>query len=227
MNIFSNIGITELIVILLLALLVVGPERLPEMGQKLGKILRDVRNAYDNLTKDLGPELASLQKTTKELRESVDSVRSIPQDMVQSMVKAADLDDTVEELKGVTTSIEATGRTLASAKTVIKDPVEAAVGAARSALDPAQAKHLPEAETPIPTEEREPATEPAKDRVEEQTSAEEGEPKTEPAEDRTEEQAPAEEGKPATEPAEYLAEEQAAEEENEPASELAEDRADE
>ena len=57
MNIFSNIGITELIVILLLALLVVGPERLPEMGRKLAKTLRDVRQMYENLTKDLGPEL--------------------------------------------------------------------------------------------------------------------------------------------------------------------------
>ena len=41
MNIFSNIGITELVVILLLALIVVGPERLPEMGRKLAKMLRD------------------------------------------------------------------------------------------------------------------------------------------------------------------------------------------
>ena len=37
MNIFSNIGITELIVILLLALLVVGPERLPELARSLAK----------------------------------------------------------------------------------------------------------------------------------------------------------------------------------------------
>ncbi|MGC9335646.1 MAG: twin-arginine translocase TatA/TatE family subunit, partial [Anaerolineae bacterium] len=82
MNIFSNVGITELIVILLLALLVVGPERLPEMARQLAKILRDARTAYENLTKDLGPELMSIEKTTREIRESVNSVRSIPKDMV-------------------------------------------------------------------------------------------------------------------------------------------------
>jgi Tat protein translocase TatB subunit len=136
MNIFSNIGITELIVILLLALLVVGPERLPELGRKMGQTLRDLRKAYDNLTSDLGPELMSLQQTTQELRESVEAVTSIPQDMVQSVVKAAELDETVAELKGVTDSVGEIGKTLSGAGQVIKDPVKAAVGAAQGALLP-------------------------------------------------------------------------------------------
>lgn len=136
MNIFSNIGITELIVILLLALLVVGPERLPELGRKLGKTLQDVRKAYDNLTRDLGPELMSIQKTTQELRESVESVRSIPQDMVQQVVKAAELDETMEELKGVTDSVGEIGKTLSDAGKVIKDPVDAAASVAQSSLLP-------------------------------------------------------------------------------------------
>lgn len=140
MNIFSNIGITELIVILLLALLVVGPERLPEMGRTLAKTLRDIRKAYENLTQDLGPELQSIQQTTKELRESVDSVRSIPQDVVKSVVKAADLDDTISELKGVTDSIDQVGKTMSSAGKMIKNPVGAAVDTARKTLLPSDSK---------------------------------------------------------------------------------------
>jgi sec-independent protein translocase protein TatB len=134
MNIFSNVGITELVVILLLALLVVGPERLPEMGKKLAEILRDVRRAYDNLTAELGPELQSIQKTTQELRESVESVRSIPQDTLKTVVDAADLDDTIEELKGVTTDLESVRQTVSRAGKTMKDPVGAAVGSAREAL---------------------------------------------------------------------------------------------
>jgi sec-independent protein translocase protein TatB len=134
MNIFSNIGITELVVILLLALLVVGPERLPEMGRKLAEILRDLRKAYDNLTKELGPEMQSIQKTTRELRESVDSVRSIPKDMVKSVVDAAELDDTIAELKGVTEGLEEVRRTASDAGKVLKNPVGAAVDAGRNAL---------------------------------------------------------------------------------------------
>ena len=136
MNIFSNIGITELVVILLLALLVVGPERLPEMGRRLAEILRDLRKAYDNLTNELGPELQSMQQTTRELRESVESVTSIPQDMVKSVVDAADLDDTIEELKGVTDDLEQVRQTVSRAGKTVKDPVGSAVGAARGALLP-------------------------------------------------------------------------------------------
>jgi Tat protein translocase TatB subunit len=138
MNIFSNVGITELIVILLLALLVVGPERLPELAQKLGKTLRDLRNAYDNLTRDLGPELTSIQKSTQELRESVESIRSIPQDVVQSVVKAADLDETVEEFKEMAGSVRQVGQTLSAAQKTIRDPMKSAVDAAKGALQPAK-----------------------------------------------------------------------------------------
>lgn len=127
MNIFSNIGITELLFILLLALLVVGPERLPELARKLGKMLRDLRQAYDNLTRDLGPELMSLQQTTQELRRSVESVRSIPQDMVQSVIKAAELDETVQELKEVQGDIGQVKQTLAEAGQAVQDPLKAAI----------------------------------------------------------------------------------------------------
>ena len=120
MNIFSNIGITELIVILLLALLVVGPERLPEMARKLAKTLRDIRQAYENLTKDLGPELMSLQETTREIRDSVDSVRSIPKDVVGSAIKAADLEDTVKDLKEVEKSLQQAGKSVAEAGEMIQ-----------------------------------------------------------------------------------------------------------
>lgn len=154
MNIFSNLGVTELIIILLLALIVVGPERLPEMGRKLGKTLRDVRRAYENLTRDLGPELASIQKTTQELRESVESVRSIPQDMVRTVVQAADLDDTMKELKDVTDSVGQIGQTLSDAQKAVRDPVRTATSAARSAVlssPPAQGGEV-QKEEPEPSE---------------------------------------------------------------------------
>ena len=154
MNIFSNIGITELIVILLLALLVVGPERLPEMGRKLAETLRDLRKAYDNLTKELGPELQSIQQTTQELRESVESVTSIPQDVVKSVVEAADLDDTFEELKGVTDSLDEVGQTVSRAGSIVKNPVGAAVDTAKGALLPSKADESDEPGAPAAADEQ-------------------------------------------------------------------------
>jgi sec-independent protein translocase protein TatA len=42
-----GLGIPELIVILVLALLVFGPRKLPELGSFLGKSLRDFRDSLD------------------------------------------------------------------------------------------------------------------------------------------------------------------------------------
>jgi Tat protein translocase TatB subunit len=179
MDFLSHVGISELLLILLLALLVVGPERLPEVGKKLGQTLRSVRKAYDNLTRDLGPELASLQQTTRELRESMDTVRSIPQDMVQTVVKAADLDETMGEIKGISQSIGQMGQTLSTAQRVITNPVGAAVSTARDVLNPSK---------PI---------EPAEQAKPEDNGTEKTQPDTIPAhEDQAELQAPESESVP-------------------------------
>jgi sec-independent protein translocase protein TatA len=44
-----NIGPTELIVILVIALIVFGPKRLPEIGRTMGKSLRELRKATDDI----------------------------------------------------------------------------------------------------------------------------------------------------------------------------------
>ena len=45
-----NIGPIELIIILAVLLLVVGPRRLPEMGQAVGKTIREFRKASTDIT---------------------------------------------------------------------------------------------------------------------------------------------------------------------------------
>ena len=44
-----NIGVPELIVILVIALLVLGPGKLPEVGSALGKTIREFRKASTDL----------------------------------------------------------------------------------------------------------------------------------------------------------------------------------
>ncbi|HEY0607256.1 MAG TPA: Sec-independent protein translocase protein TatB [Herpetosiphonaceae bacterium] len=63
-----GIGFTELIIILIVALLVVGPERLPEMARQLGTIVRDLRRMYNNLRADLGPEFDEIEQGIRDLR---------------------------------------------------------------------------------------------------------------------------------------------------------------
>lgn len=48
-----NIGPLELMVILIVALLVVGPRRLPEVGRSVGRGLREFRRAQDEVQRSL------------------------------------------------------------------------------------------------------------------------------------------------------------------------------
>ncbi|HEX9123479.1 MAG TPA: twin-arginine translocase TatA/TatE family subunit [Actinomycetota bacterium] len=48
-----NIGPLELMVIMVIALLVVGPKRLPEVGRSIGKSLREFRRAQEEVTRSI------------------------------------------------------------------------------------------------------------------------------------------------------------------------------
>ena len=45
-----NVGPLELVIVLVIALLVIGPRRLPEMGNSLGKTIREFRKASSDMT---------------------------------------------------------------------------------------------------------------------------------------------------------------------------------
>jgi TatA/E family protein of Tat protein translocase len=46
---FGSIGLPELLLILAIALLVFGPKKLPEVGQSLGKALREFKKATEEI----------------------------------------------------------------------------------------------------------------------------------------------------------------------------------
>jgi sec-independent protein translocase protein TatA len=52
-----NIGPQELLLILVIALIVVGPHRLPELGRSIGKGLREIRKAQDEVKRTIKVEL--------------------------------------------------------------------------------------------------------------------------------------------------------------------------
>lgn len=58
---FSNIGVPGLILILIVALIVFGPSKLPEIGKAFGTSLREFKNA----TKDIVSEDDTKDKNTK------------------------------------------------------------------------------------------------------------------------------------------------------------------
>ncbi|NDY95876.1 Sec-independent protein translocase protein TatB [Wenzhouxiangella limi] len=53
----SGIGFTELVLLAVLALLVVGPKRLPEIARTAGQMTRTVRGAWQNIKSEFQSEL--------------------------------------------------------------------------------------------------------------------------------------------------------------------------
>jgi sec-independent protein translocase protein TatB len=61
---FNNVGWTELVVIAIFGLIILGPDRLPKAAADAAKMLRQLRamarNATADLKSELGPEMADL-----------------------------------------------------------------------------------------------------------------------------------------------------------------------
>ncbi|MDF2789843.1 MAG: tatA [Neobacillus sp.] len=66
----SNIGIPGLILILVLALIVFGPKKLPELGRAVGQTLREFKNSTKGLIEE-DEELESILTSSNENKTTV------------------------------------------------------------------------------------------------------------------------------------------------------------
>ncbi|MDO5297839.1 MAG: Sec-independent protein translocase protein TatB [Clostridia bacterium] len=70
-----NIGASELILLLLIAFVVVGPKDLPKVARALGRFVRYIRNMVEEVKREAG--LDEIEKDFKDMdREVKESVRS-------------------------------------------------------------------------------------------------------------------------------------------------------
>lgn len=62
----SNIGFPGLILILVIALIIFGPNKLPEIGRAVGKSMREFKKATEGITDDIKKEINDdIKKDTK------------------------------------------------------------------------------------------------------------------------------------------------------------------
>lgn len=61
----SNIGMPGLILIVIVALIVFGPKKLPELGRAAGRTLLEFKKATRELTSDVTDEIQSVKETVK------------------------------------------------------------------------------------------------------------------------------------------------------------------
>ena len=71
---FGSIGMPELILIFIVALLVFGPKKLPEIGKSIGKGLAEFKRASDDLKKTIEQEIEQGKNDVSAVREQVAGV---------------------------------------------------------------------------------------------------------------------------------------------------------
>jgi sec-independent protein translocase protein TatA len=68
-----SIGAPEIVIILVLALLVFGPKRLPEMGRSLGRTVREFKKASDSARKEFGVD--EIEREMKGVKKTLADVK--------------------------------------------------------------------------------------------------------------------------------------------------------
>jgi sec-independent protein translocase protein TatB len=70
-----GIGLPELMVIIVVAIVVFGPDRLPDFARQAGRMVRQVRrfteNARDEIREELGPEFSEFELSDLDPRRAV------------------------------------------------------------------------------------------------------------------------------------------------------------
>lgn len=70
------IGVPEMIAIFVIALLLFGPKKLPELGRTLGKAITEFRRASNELKATFESHLSELEKENQSLKQSLSSYTS-------------------------------------------------------------------------------------------------------------------------------------------------------
>ena len=120
-----KIGAMELVVIFIVALLVIGPDKLPQYARKFGSALREFRKASSDVTKEIRESVIDpLEEAQKPLREAMEP-----------------LDDISKGLKGDLNAVEKDLRNIGKAR-----PLEKQAEAEKTPEAPVEEAAAPEAQ---------------------------------------------------------------------------------
>ena len=68
-----GLGVTEVLVILVVAFLLFGPQQLPEVGRQVGKAIKGFKEATEDVRKSVEPELNLMQAEIKAVEQDLQS----------------------------------------------------------------------------------------------------------------------------------------------------------
>ena len=71
-----GIGMPELVIVLLVAFLLFGPQKLPELGRSIGKAVKGFRNVTDDVRQSIEPDLNAVKHELTSVQENLASSAS-------------------------------------------------------------------------------------------------------------------------------------------------------
>jgi sec-independent protein translocase protein TatB len=114
---FLNIGTGELLLVFVIALIVVGPRRLPEIVRNLGKIMNDLRKMSQELTTQITQELEApakeLAEVKRELEAPIKELGEITQGLEAPAKESEAKGEAKDQVKGETDETEDEAREVA------------------------------------------------------------------------------------------------------------------
>ena len=105
---FFGMGGMEIMVIMVVALIIFGPGKLPEIGAQVGKAVRDFRRVTNDLTREFNDSTSEIRSTMDEMKGTVAQVERESKALAQSI--PATIEGTVNPVisNGTTTGNSAT-----------------------------------------------------------------------------------------------------------------------
>jgi sec-independent protein translocase protein TatA len=116
----GQLGFSEMIVIFVVALLVFGPKKLPELGKSLGKGIREFRKATDELKSSWEEQVRDIQSPISDVKNDI---RNIGQDIKSDLYKSVEPGQSTPSAQSAPSTPEVTHPAESSESTVPKEHV--------------------------------------------------------------------------------------------------------
>ncbi|MDQ4075036.1 MAG: twin-arginine translocase TatA/TatE family subunit [Chloroflexota bacterium] len=114
-----NVGLGEMLIIFIIALLVFGPERLPEIARQAARILAQIRGATDEIQRAFMSETSYFKETFEETRREIEAT-------------AKPITEVKKEIEATATPLKESKQELAANLEAVKQPFKSV---SRSSLD--------------------------------------------------------------------------------------------
>ncbi|MGQ4810199.1 Sec-independent protein translocase protein TatB [Candidatus Entotheonellaceae bacterium PAL068K] len=87
-----GIGLPELILIMILALLIIGPQRLPEVARMVGRAYSQLRRASEEFQRTIRQDIDAIER-----QEDVNRNKAVTEELRERFAEIEDLQTTIKE----------------------------------------------------------------------------------------------------------------------------------